>query len=171
MADKSIYIFTDGACSGNPGPGGWGIVITEQNPEGNEADYQDILNTAEVKFAGEPQTTNNRMELMAAIEALRHAETTEAQKIHIYTDSTYVRQGICSWIHTWMKKDWKSASGKPVKNRDLWQLLYDLDSGLNVEWHWIRGHSGHPLNERADYLARHAITQQIMKQNLQAGLR
>ena len=132
-----IKIYTDGACSGNPGPGGWGVLIVEDNEE------REI-------FGGEPDTTNNRMEMTAAIEGLK--ATTGA--VHLYTDSQYVKNGINQWIHGWKRNGWKTASKKPVKNKDLWVELDELTSNREVEWHWVKGHSGHRENDRADALAR-----------------
>ena len=134
-----IIAYTDGACSGNPGTGGWGVKI-----EAGES-IKELL-------GGEPDTTNNRMELMAAIEALNHFE--EHQAITIFTDSTYVKDGITSWIINWKKRGWKTASNKPVKNVDLWQTLDAATQRHSVTWKWVKGHAGHPGNERADQLAR-----------------
>jgi len=138
----SVEIYTDGACSGNPGPGGWGAVMrygeTEKDLNGGELD-----------------TTNNRMELMAAIESLK--ALTKPCHVNIYTDSTYVRDGITQWIHNWKKRGWRTANKKPVKNADLWQALEDVTNGHDITWHWVKGHSGHPENERADALARAGI--------------
>ena len=134
-----IIAYTDGAYSGNPGPGGWGVKI-----EAGES-------TKEL-LGGEPDTTNNRMELMAAIEALNHFE--EHQAITIFTDSTYVKDGITSWIINWKKRGWKTASNKPVKNVDLWKALDAATQRHSVTWKWVKGHAGHPGNERADQLAR-----------------
>lgn len=138
----TIEIFTDGACSGNPGPGGWGAMLRQGE------------HLREIAGA-EPDTTNNRMELTAAIEALRALK--RPSKVDLTTDSQYVRQGITSWIHNWKRKGWKTAAGKPVKNVDLWQALEREAARHQVSWHWIRGHSGHAENERADALAREAI--------------
>lgn len=138
-AGNSIEIFTDGACSGNPGPGGWGAILRWK---GHEKEL----------FGGEAATTNNRMELMAAIRALESLK--RPSHVVLYTDSTYVRDGITSWIHGWKRNGWKTAAKKPVKNEDLWRRLDDAISMHDVEWHWVRGHSGHPENERADELAR-----------------
>lgn len=137
-----VEIFTDGACRGNPGPGGWGAVL---RCKGREREVS----------GGEAQTTNNRMELMAAIIAL---ETLRAPcKVDLTTDSQYVCKGIQEWLPNWRKRDWKTADKKPVKNADLWQRLDDAASRHEVKWHWVRGHSGHIDNERADRLAREAI--------------
>ncbi len=139
-----VDIYTDGACSGNPGPGGWGVLLLWRNDERE-------------LFGGEPGTTNNRMELMAAIQALESLKRPVKARLH--TDSTYVKDGITQWIHNWKKKGWKTANRKPVKNKDLWQRLDEAIASHDVEWHWIKGHSGHPENERADELARQGIDQ------------
>ncbi|WP_420406246.1 ribonuclease HI [Nisaea sp.] len=142
MASKRVEIFTDGACSGNPGPGGWGAILR----------YGD----AEKELSGgEKETTNNRMELMAAITALE--TLTRPMHVDIYTDSTYVRDGITKWIHGWKKRDWRTADKKPVKNLELWQRLEAACGRHEIDWHWVKGHAGHPENERADELARLAI--------------
>ncbi len=140
--DATVEIFTDGACSGNPGPGGWGAILRWR---GEEKELS----------GGEPETTNNRMEMMAAIRALE-ALTRPAQ-VRLHTDSAYLRDGIMRWIHAWKAKGWKTADKKPVKNVDLWQRLEAAAERHDVEWIWVRGHSGHPENERADTLARAAI--------------
>ncbi|MFN4283048.1 MAG: ribonuclease HI [Alphaproteobacteria bacterium] len=140
----SVEAFTDGACSGNPGPGGWGAVLRWRGAE------------KELK-GGEAQTTNNRMELMAAIAALE--SLTRPLPVDLYTDSQYLRQGITGWIHGWKKNGWKTADRKPVKNVDLWQRLEAAANLHQVRWHWVKGHSGHPENERADALARAAIAE------------
>lgn len=137
-----VTIYTDGACSGNPGPGGWGAVLIYGDKE------RDLC-------GGEADTTNNRMELMGAIEALRALKKPCA--VDLYTDSTYVRKGITEWIHDWKKRGWKTADKKPVKNADLWQQLEEISLKHKVKWHWVKGHDGHPLNERADELARKGI--------------
>lgn len=139
---KRVSIFTDGACSGNPGPGGWGALIR----------YGDHVKELQ---GGEFETTNNRMELMAAIEGLR--ALTRPMRIHIHTDSTYVKDGITKWIVNWKRNGWKTAAKKPVKNVDLWQALDNALVGHEVEWFWVKGHSGHVENERADALARAGI--------------
>lgn len=136
---KHIVIYTDGACSGNPGPGGWGAILR----------YQD--NDKELK-GGEAETTNNRMELTAAIESLNALK--QACKIDLYTDSVYVRDGILKWINGWKKNNWRTAAKKPVKNVELWQALDEARTQHDVTWHWVKGHAGHPDNERADELAR-----------------
>ncbi|MEM1378548.1 MAG: ribonuclease HI [Pseudomonadota bacterium] len=140
---KKITIYTDGACSGNPGPGGWGAIL-DWNGKRKE------LN------GGEAGTTNNRMELKAAIEALR-ALKGGPHDIDLWTDSSYVKDGISGWIHGWKKNGWRTASKKPVKNAELWQELDALTAAHNVEWHWLKGHAGHPENERADELAREGM--------------
>ncbi len=138
----TVDIYTDGACSGNPGPGGWGVLLRWRDSERE-------------LFGGEPDTTNNRMELMAAIQALETLKQPVRARLH--TDSTYVKDGITKWIHNWKKKGWKTASRKPVKNVDLWQRLEQAVSRHDVEWRWIRGHTGHVENERADALARQGV--------------
>ena len=137
-----IDIFTDGACSGNPGPGGWGAILRWR---GTEREL----------WGGEPDTTNNRMEMTAAIKAIEAVK--RPIKIRLHTDSTYVKDGITKWIANWKKKGWKTANRKPVKNMDLWQLLDEAVGRHDVEWHWVKGHAGHPENERADELARRGI--------------
>lgn len=139
---KTVEIFTDGACSGNPGPGGWGAILRHNSTERELS-------------GGEPETTNNRMELMAAIEALSALK--QRCRVELYTDSVYVRDGIRSWIHGWKKNGWKTAAKKPVKNAELWQALDEARNRHDVHWHWIKGHAGHPENERADTLARAAL--------------
>ena len=133
-----VYIYTDGACKGNPGPGGWGAVLKYGN------------SVKEIKDSS-PDTTNNVMELTAVIEALK--SLTRPCNIIITTDSNYVKDGITEWIHQWKKKDWKTANKKPVKNKELWQLLEKETSRHKIKWEWVKGHSGHPENERADELA------------------
>lgn len=144
MTGKSavIDIYTDGACSGNPGPGGWGAILRAGTHEKEIA-------------GGEPETTNNRMEMMAAIRGLEALKG--PSRVHLHTDSTYVKDGITKWIHAWKKRGWKTANKKPVKNQDLWQRLEAALERHEVEWFWIKGHNGHPENERADELARGAI--------------
>jgi ribonuclease HI len=139
---KRVIIHTDGACSGNPGPGGWGAIL-EFNGKTREL------------FGGVPDTTNNRMELTAAIESLRALKS--PCRVEIHTDSEYLQNGITKWIHGWRKNGWKTAGRKPVKNADLWQALAELIAQHQVSWHWVRGHSGHDLNERADELAREGM--------------
>jgi ribonuclease HI len=137
-----VEIWTDGACSGNPGPGGWGAIL---RANGSEKELS----------GGEGETTNNRMELLAAINALQALKRSCA--VVLTTDSQYVRQGITSWIHGWKRNGWKTADKKPVKNAELWQLLDDENRRHHVEWKWIKGHAGHEMNERCDALARAAI--------------
>lgn len=141
-ADDPVTIYTDGACRGNPGPGGWGAVLVAR---GREREL----------WGGEPATTNNRMELTAAIralEALRRPCT-----VALYTDSQYVKQGVEEWLAAWKRRDWKTADRKPVKNRDLWERLDALVAGHAIRWHWVKGHAGHPGNEHADRLANRGI--------------
>jgi ribonuclease HI len=140
---KKVVIYTDGACSGNPGPGGWGAVMIW-------GEHRKEL------FGGAADTTNNRMELQAVIEAL--GALTRAAHIDLYTDSAYVKNGITSWIHSWKKNGWKTADKKPVKNADLWQALEAARHKHEVDWHWVKGHAGHPENERADELARRGMS-------------
>jgi ribonuclease HI len=137
-----VTIHTDGACSGNPGPGGWGALL-EWN--GHEKEIS----------GAEPETTNNRMELMAAIRALETLK--RASKVRLVTDSVYVRDGVTKWIHNWKRNGWKTSARKPVKNADLWQRLDEAAKRHDIKWEWIKGHAGHAENERADALAREAI--------------
>ncbi|MBW7057102.1 ribonuclease HI [Paracoccus bogoriensis] len=139
-----LYAWTDGACSGNPGPGGWGVLM-------RALDGATVVKERELQ-GGEAQTTNNRMELMAAISALE--ALTRPSKIVIVTDSNYVRNGVTQWIHGWKRNGWKTADKKPVRNVDLWQRLDAAQAVHQVEWRWIKGHAGHAENERADELAR-----------------
>lgn len=138
IPSPKVVIYTDGACKGNPGPGGWGVVLRSGAHE-------------KELFGGERSTTNNRMELTAVIEAL--ASLKRSCDVAIYTDSEYVRKGITEWIHGWKQRGWKTADRKPVKNAELWQRLEALAALHRVEWHWVRGHNGDPGNERADELA------------------
>ena len=140
----SFYAYTDGACSGNPGPGGWGALLMAR--EGDA-----VVKTRDLS-GGEKVTTNNRMELLAAISALESLGRPSA--ITIVTDSQYVRNGVTSWIHGWKKNGWKTAAKKPVKNEDLWKRLDLAQERHQVTWEWVKGHAGHPENERADELAR-----------------
>ena len=137
-----VIIHTDGACSGNPGPGGWGAVLQ----------YGETVR--ELK-GGAPLTTNNQMELTAAIEALNALKRPVAVQLH--TDSSYVKDGLTKWIHGWKKNGWKTADKKPVKNADLWQRLEEARARHSVDWHWVKGHAGHDMNERADELARQGM--------------
>ena len=137
-----VSIFTDGACKGNPGPGGWGALLR----------YQDI--EKEIKGA-EALTTNNRMELTAAIEALKILK--KSCRVDLFTDSNYLRQGMQSWLAQWKKSNWRNSQKQPVKNVDLWKILDELAAQHDIHWHWVKGHSGHPENERADALANAAI--------------
>jgi len=140
--EESVEIFTDGACRGNPGPGGWGAILRYKGVE-------------KELYGGEPATTNNRMELMAAIRAL---ETLKRPcKVILSTDSQYLMKGITEWLPNWRRRQWKTSAGKPVKNQDLWQRLVKALETHRVQWEWVRGHSGHPENERADRLANKAI--------------
>ncbi|MDP9199068.1 MAG: ribonuclease HI [Pseudomonadota bacterium] len=139
---SQVEIYTDGACRGNPGVGGWGALL-------RIGDHEREL------FGGEPATTNNRMELTAAIRALEALK--RRCSIALYTDSQYVRLGITTWLPEWKRRDWRTADRKPVKNKDLWQELDALAAKHDIEWHWVRGHDGHPENERADALANRGI--------------
>jgi ribonuclease HI len=140
---KHVEIFTDGACLGNPGPGGWAALL-------RHADKQRELS------GGEEATTNNRMEMMAAIAALE--ALTAPCRIDLYTDSQYVQRGIGEWLPGWVRRGWKTAGGDAVKNQDLWQRLQAAVAGHQVSWHWVKGHAGHPENERVDQLAREQAT-------------
>ncbi|MCE8000416.1 MAG: ribonuclease HI [Rhodobiaceae bacterium] len=137
-----VDIYTDGACSGNPGPGGWGALML---CKGEEKELS----------GGEVETTNNRMEMLAAIEAFQALK--KPSKVRLHTDSTYLKDGITKWINNWKRNGWRTAAKKPVKNADLWQLLEEVMKPHDVEWHWVKGHSGHPENERADELARQGM--------------
>jgi len=139
---RSVEIYTDGACSGNPGPGGWGALLRYNGTE------RELC-------GGEAETTNNRMELRAAIEALKALK--RPCTVHLHTDSTYVKQGITAWIKRWKANGWRTADRKPVKNQDLWEALDEALARHDVHWHWVKGHAGHPENERADELARRGI--------------
>lgn len=152
-AGERVVIHTDGACSGNPGPGGWGAVLQ-------------FNGTMRELSGGAPQTTNNRMELTAAIEALSALKRPCVVELH--TDSQYLRHGITQWIRAWKRNGWKTADRKPVKNMDLWQRLDELIGVHDVDWRWVRGHAGHDLNERADMLARQGMAPH-MKRNRSVG--
>ena len=141
---KTVEVFTDGACRGNPGPGGWGVILRY---EGREKELH----------GGELETTNNRMELTAAIEALKALN--KSSRVDVYTDSVYVRDGITKWLARWQVRGWRTAAKKPVKNLDLWMELADLAERHDVSWHWVKGHAGHPGNERADELANYGLDQ------------
>ena len=142
MSDQRVTIYTDGACSGNPGPGGWGAILQ-------------FGETEKELMGGETHTTNNRMELMAAISALEALK--KSCQVDLYTDSQYLRNGVMSWINQWKRNGWRTADKKPVKNIDLWQRLDAALAQHRVRWHWVKGHAGHEMNERADQLAVAAI--------------
>jgi len=144
MSDaEAIDIYTDGACKGNPGAGGWGALL-KSGPHAREI------------YGGEPHTTNNRMELIAVIRALEALR--RPARVRIHTDSQYVQKGISAWIHNWKRRGWQTADKKPVKNTDLWRRLDELAANHEVEWIWVKGHAGHPENERADQLANLGVT-------------
>ena len=144
MADApDVEAFTDGACRGNPGPGGWGVLLRARDGRTKEL------------FGGALETTNNRMELTAAIEALKALK--RRCRVALYTDSTYVRNGITQWVPAWRARGWRTADKKPVKNQDLWEALAELTTKHDVEWHWVKGHAGHDGNERADLLANRGV--------------
>ncbi len=142
MAEETVVIYTDGACRGNPGPGGWGVLLCAN---GREKEL----------FGGERLTTNNRMELTAVIRALEALK--RRCRVSLYTDSQYVHKGISEWINDWKRRGWRTADKKPVKNVDLWQQLDALSKEHDIDWHWVRGHTGHDGNERADALANRGI--------------
>ena len=146
MADKLVEAFTDGACRGNPGPGGWGVLLRYDGKEKR-------------LYGAEAMTTNNRMELMAAIVALESLK--RACPVRLTTDSRYVQQGISEWLPVWKRRGWKTAGKKPVKNVDLWMRLDEAASRHQVQWHWVRGHAGHVENEIADALANQAIDEML----------
>ena len=148
MSDNSIVIYTDGACSGNPGPGGWGALLTYK---GSEKEIYD----------GEALTTNNRMELMAAIMALETLK--RPSHVELHTDSIYLRAGITKWIHNWKRNGWRTAAKKPVKNAELWQRLEKAIESHDISWHWVKGHAGHDGNERADDLANRGMAPFLKK--------
>ncbi len=143
--EDTVEIFTDGACSGNPGPGGWGALLRYKGVE-------------KELYGGEAQTTNNRMEMLAAIAALESLKRPMA--VRLTTDSVYLKDGITKWIHNWKRNGWKTAAKKPVKNADLWQRLETALAPHDIAWHWVKGHSGHAENERVDALARRGVTEQ-----------
>lgn len=149
---KVIEIYTDGACSGNPGPGGWGVLL-------RYGDHEKMLSGAE------ENTTNNRMELMAAIMGLR--ELNRACHVVLVTDSEYVKKGITEWLQGWKQKGWKNANNKPIKNRDLWEALDKEVERHHIKWEWVKGHSGHPENEQVDLLAREAIIELMNKKGIE----
>jgi ribonuclease HI len=142
MSEGFVEIYSDGACRGNPGPGGWGVLLRY---DGREKEL----------WGGEAATTNNRMELMAAIRALEALK--RRSRVRLYTDSLYVMKGISAWIGDWKRRGWRTADKKPVKNEDLWRRLDELAAKHDIEWRWVRGHAGHPENERADQLANRGI--------------
>jgi len=142
MSEEFVDIFSDGACRGNPGPGGWGALLRY-----NEKERE--------LWGGEAETTNNRMELTAVIRALEALK--RSSRARVYTDSQYVQKGISEWVHDWKRRNWHTAARKPVKNVDLWKRLDELAALHHVEWHWVKGHAGHPENERADRLANRGI--------------
>lgn len=137
-----IEIYTDGACKGNPGPGGWGAILK----------FGDQIKEV---FGGEKMTTNNRMELTAAIQALNLLK--ERSFVHIYTDSKYLKDGISLWMHNWVKNNWQSSAKQSVKNRDLWEKIYQLSQNHDITWSWVKAHNAHPMNERADFLANKGV--------------
>jgi ribonuclease HI len=143
-----VDIFTDGSCKGNPGPGGWGAILRSGTHE-------------KELWGGARETTNNRMELTAVIESLRALKRRVTVRVH--TDSTYVQQGITTWIHGWKKNGWRTKAKEPVKNADLWQALDELVAGHDISWHWVKGHAGHPENERADQLANRGVEEELAR--------
>ncbi|MCA1979141.1 MAG: ribonuclease HI [Thiobacillus sp.] len=145
-ADKIIHIYSDGACKGNPGAGGWGALLVAGEHR------KEIC-------GGEPDTTNNRMEMTAVIRALESLK--RPSQVAVHTDSQYVQKGISEWLPGWKRRNWRTAEGKPVKNQDLWQRLDQLAQQHRIEWHWVRGHAGHPENERADALANQGVQQAV----------
>jgi len=154
MTEPVVTIYTDGACKGNPGPGGWGAWL-------RSGEHEKEL------WGGEASTTNNRMELQAVIQALAALRTRSHVRLHL--DSEYVRQGITSWIHNWKRRGWRTADHKPVKNVDLWQRLDALVQSHSVEWHWVKGHSGEPGNDRADALANRGALSAASRAGPKAG--
>ncbi len=153
MDTEPIVIYTDGGCSGNPGPGGWAFVLNDGS-------------VRRERSGGSPATTNNRMELTAVIEALKtvQSELKDAGRpIELYTDSQYVKNGISAWIHNWERNGWQTSNKKPVKNKEYWQKLKALTDKLSVEWHWVKGHSGNELNERCDQMVRQEMDAQLQR--------
>ncbi len=146
-----IKMYTDGACKGNPGPGGWGVILFYQQHE-------------KTLLGAEMATTNNRMELTAAIKGLQ--SLTRHCQVELYTDSQYLRQGMTEWLTAWKKRGWKTSNHQPIKNLDLWQTLDALSTQHHITWHWVKAHAGHPENERADQLANQAITELLTCQTL-----
>ena len=144
MTEKIVTLYTDGACKGNPGVGGWGVLMEYGEHRKELSGY-------------DPETTNNRMELMAAIKGLSSLKS--SCTVHVFTDSVYVKDGITKWLFNWKSNGWKTASKKPVSNQDLWQQLDMAASRHNVHWHWVKGHAGHPGNERADELANQGVSE------------
>jgi len=142
MTERVVEVYADGACKGNPGPGGWGVLLVAG---GKERELH----------GGEPATTNNRMELTAVIRALEALK--QPSKVCVYTDSQYVQKGMTEWMSSWKRRGWRTADHKPLKNEDLWKHLDELARNHKVEWHWVRGHAGHPGNERADALANRGV--------------
>jgi ribonuclease HI len=154
-AAKRVVIHTDGACSGNPGPGGWGAILEF---DGHVRELS----------GGEAATTNNRMELTAAIEALRALKST-THPVELHTDSEYLKKGITQWIHGWKRNGWRTAARAPVKNADLWQAMDELAARHDVDWRWVKGHAGHDLNERADELARQGMAKYLKPKRRDRG--
>jgi ribonuclease HI len=154
MTEAVVEIYADGACKGNPGPGGWGVILL-------------FGGRRKELHGGEVATTNNRMELTAVIEGLGALK--RRSRVRVYTDSQYVQKGISEWIHQWKKKGWRTADRKAVKNDDLWRRLDELASGHAVEWHWVKGHAGHPENERADLLANRGASEVSLKVQVNGG--
>ena len=148
MTEGAVDIYADGACKGNPGPGGWGVLLRTGGCE-------------KEMYGGEAQTTNNRMELTAVIEGL--SSLAQRSQVRVYTDSQYVQKGISDWIHGWKRRGWRTADKKPVKNEDLWRRLDEVARRHDVEWFWVKGHAGHPGNERADMLANRGIPGELAR--------
>jgi len=154
-----INIFTDGGCSGNPGPGGWAYVIVKNEELGMRNEVKTGSAVIAENWGAEKSTTNNRMELMAVIAALEYLSTIQlpTEKITVYTDSQYVQKGMSIWMKDWKSRGWKTSNKKPVKNQDLWQCLDELSAGFSINWAWVKGHAGNELNERCDALTQKAI--------------